>query len=65
MMNRKEKEIDPCAALVVMLILDMYLNTPEKLKHMRNLAQAVHANNKVIADLRKKVDRVMKAECDG
>ena len=48
--------------LVVMLILDMYLNTPEKLKHMRNLAQAVHANNKVIADLRKNVDSVMKAD---
>lgn len=42
MMNRKEKEVDPCAA-------SSHVNfryVPEKLKHMRNLAQAVHVNDK-------------------
>ena len=60
MINRQEKEVDPCAASSHVNF--RYLNTPEKLQRMRNLAQVVHSKDKVIADLRKKVDSVMKAE---
>ena len=60
MISRQEKEVDPCTASSHVNF--RYLNTPEKLQRMRNLAQVVHSKDKVIADLRKKVDSVMKAE---
>ena len=60
MMSRQEKKVDPCTASSHVNF--RYLNTPEKLLRMRNLAQVVHAKGKVIADLKKKVNSIMKAE---
>ena len=60
MMSRQEKEVDQCAASSHVNF--RFLNTPEKLQRMKNLAQVVHAKDKVIADLRKKADLVMKAD---
>ena len=60
MISRQEKEVDPCTASSHVNF--RYLNTPEKLLRMKNLAQVVHAKGKVIADLRKKVNSLMKAD---
>ena len=60
MISRQEKEVDPYVASSHVNF--RYLNTPEKLQRMRNLAQVIHSKDNVIADLRKKVDSIMKAE---
>jgi len=60
MISRQEKEVDPCTASSHVNF--RYLNTPEKLLRMRNLAQVVYAKGKVIANLRKKVNSLMKAD---
>ena len=60
MLSRQKKEDDPCAANSHVNF--RYLNTPEKLQHMRNLAQLVRAKDKIISDLQKKVDSVLRAD---
>ena len=60
MMSRQEKQVDPYAASSHVNF--RYLSTPEKLQHIKNLSQVIHAKDKVMADLRKKVDLVMKAD---
>ena len=60
MLSRQKKEDDPCAANNHVNF--RYLNTPEKLQHMRNLAQLVRAKDKIISDLQKTVDSVLRAD---
>ena len=60
MLSRQEKDVDPCATSSHVNF--RYLNTPEKLQRMRNLAQLIRAKDKTISDLRKKIDSILKAD---
>ena len=58
MLHRQENEVDTCA--VSSHVNFQYLSSPEKLQRMRNLAQLVHAKDKIISDQQKKIDSVLK-----
>ena len=60
MLHRQENKADPCASSSHVNF--RYLSSPEKLQHMRNLAQLVCVKDKMISDLQKRVDSILKAD---